>query len=104
MDKTSETMVGETDTVFFAAVTVVPVVMKRVFITQKMLSIPETIVLSNEKIFLTIGTIFLVNLKMVSGFATMVFVSHTKDSDTRTMVLDTKTMVEDIKTMVEADC
>jgi len=104
MDKTAQTMVGETDTVFFAAVIVVPVVRKSVFIPQEMLSIPETIVFSNEKIFLTTGTIFPVNQKMVLGFAILVFVPHTKDSDTRTMAPDTKTRVGTTKTMVEADC
>ena len=33
---------------------------------------------ANEKIFLTAGTIFLVNQKMVLGFATMVFVAPTR--------------------------
>ncbi len=41
------------DTIFCAAVTVVPVVVKMVCITQTMFSIPETTVCANEKIFLT---------------------------------------------------
>jgi hypothetical protein len=40
---------------------------------------------------------------MFSGLETMVFASHTKDSDTKAMVSNTKTIVEGIKTMVEAD-
>jgi hypothetical protein len=43
-----------------------------------MVSIPQTIVFSTEKIFLTAETIFLVNHKMFVGFATTVFVSQTK--------------------------
>jgi hypothetical protein len=84
-------------------VTVVDVVVKTVCITQTMVSIPKTMVFSNEKIFLTAGTIFLVNQKMVSGFATMVCVSHTKDSDTKTMVCVAPTIVGVVPTTVEAD-
>ena len=65
MDKTLQTMVGATETIFFAGATVVHVVVKTVCITQTNFSIPQTIVFSNEKMFLTAATIFLVNRKMV---------------------------------------
>jgi hypothetical protein len=41
-------MVYTNDTIFCAAVTVVPVVVKMVCITQTMFSIPETAVSTNE--------------------------------------------------------
>jgi hypothetical protein len=53
--------------------------------------------------FLTGETIFLVNQKMVSGFATIVFVSHTMGFDTRTKVCDAPTTVCVVPTAVEAD-
>ncbi len=83
---TIQTMVYANNTLFCAAGTVVPVVVKIVCITQITLSIPETMVFSNERIFLITETIFPVNEKMVSGMKTMVIVSHTKDSDTKTIV------------------
>jgi hypothetical protein len=89
MNKTLQTMVGATDTIFFAAVTMVSDVYTMVFFTQTMVPIP--------------GTIFLVNQKMVSGFATTVFVSQTKDSDTRTKVEGSKIMVFVAPTMAGAD-
>jgi hypothetical protein len=67
MDKTLQTIVGATDTIFFAAATAVSVFMKMVSSTQKMLSIPETIVFSNKKIFLSMESIFLLNQKMVQA-------------------------------------
>ncbi len=60
-------------------------------------------VFANEKIFLTPETISPGHQKMVSGFETVVFVSHTKDSDAKTTVPETKAIVEDTKTMVEDD-
>jgi hypothetical protein len=53
------------DIIFCAAVTVVPVVVKMVCITQIMVSVPETMVCTNEKIFLNAGTIFLAPQKIV---------------------------------------
>jgi hypothetical protein len=79
-------------TPFSVAATIVPVVVKMVCAMQSMISIPETIVFAYEKIFLSAGTIFLVNQKMVSGFPTTVFISQTKVSDTGTKVEDTKKM------------
>ena len=94
-------MAFATDTIFCAAVTVVFVFMKMVFVTNTMLSIPETMVCANERIFFTAAIIFPVNEKMFSGLKTIVFVCHTKDSDTKTMVPDTKTIAEDAKRIVE---
>ena len=88
-------MVGATDTVFFAAVTIVSDVGAMVFFTQILVPIPETMVFLNERIFLVRKTIFPVAKKTVSGFDTMVFVSHPKVPDTKTMVKMTKTMVGD---------
>lgn len=42
----------------------------------------QTMVYTNERIFPTIETISPVNEEVVSGLETMVFASHTKDSDT----------------------
>jgi hypothetical protein len=58
-------MVGAIDTIFIAAVTVVPVVVKMVCMMRTMVSIPETTVCANEKMFLTAGTIFLAPQKIV---------------------------------------
>jgi len=68
-----------------------------------MISIPETMVFANEKIFLARKTISRVNKKMISGLKTIVFVCHTKDFDTKTMVFDTMTIVRDTKTIVKDD-
>jgi len=51
-------MVGATDTIFCAAVTVASIVVKMVCVTQTILSIPETMAFANEKIFLARKTIF----------------------------------------------
>ncbi len=103
MAKESQFMVGMADTVFCAAMTDVPVVVKKVCITQTMLSIPGTMICANVKIFLSTQIIFPVNEKMVSGLGTTIFVSQTKDSVTKTMVPETNTIVEGTKTIVEAD-
>jgi hypothetical protein len=58
MDKTLQTMVGATDAIFCAAPTMVSDVATIVFFTQ-------TMVFSNEKIFLPAGTIFLAAQKIV---------------------------------------
>ena len=49
-----------------------PLIVKKVCIAQIVVSIPETMVCTNEK--------------MVPALETMVFVSHTKDSETKTIV------------------
>jgi len=58
-------MVGATDTIFCAALTLVSDVATMVFFTQTIVSIPETMFISNEKIFWTAGTIFQPTQKMV---------------------------------------
>ena len=77
MDKTLHTMVGATDTIFFAAATMVPIAETMVFFTHTVVSIPNTVVSSSEKIFLTRKTMVPGAKRMVSGFDTTVFVSHT---------------------------
>jgi hypothetical protein len=84
-------------------VTVVSVVVNMGVITHNVVSIPETMAFVNEKISLTSETIFRATRKIFSGFGTMVFIPHTKDSDTRTVVPDTQTMVRTTNTMVEDD-
>ena len=51
-------MVGATDTIFCAAVTVASIVVKMVCVTQTILSIPETMAFAIEKIFSAGKTIF----------------------------------------------
>jgi hypothetical protein len=70
-----------------------------IYVVVKIVRIMQAIVFSNEKIFLTAETIFWVNQKMTSGFATMVFVSQTRISDTPKMIRNTPKMVEDSPTM-----
>jgi hypothetical protein len=84
---TSQTMVGATDTIFFATLTMVSVVEKMICVAQAVFSIPGTMVFSNEKIFRTAAIIFRIHQKMVSRFATIFCVS-------KTMVFDTRTKVE----------
>ena len=103
MIKTLQTMVSATDTVYFAAVAVVSDAGTMVFFTHTRVPIPETGVLSNEKIFPAAETIFPANQKMVSGFATMALVFHTKVSAAGTMVWISPIMVEDLPTMFLAD-
>ena len=81
-------MAGATDTIFFEFVTV--------------FSGGDTIVCMKQIAFLVRETVFLVNQKMVSGFATIVFVSHTLGSDIRTKVCDASISVCDAPTVVEA--
>ena len=47
------------------------------------------------------GDDFPVSETIVSGLKPMVFIPHTKGSDTKTVVSDTKTFVEGTRTMVE---
>ena len=51
-------MVGATDTIFCAAVTLDSVVVMMVCVTPTILSIPETLAFANEKIFSAGKTIF----------------------------------------------
>jgi hypothetical protein len=64
-----------------------------VCVAVEMVCITQTMVFSNEKIFLTAETFFLVNQKMVEGFATIIFVSQAKVSGTPKMVKNSPTML-----------
>jgi hypothetical protein len=86
MDTTLHTMVGTTDTVSSAAVTMVSDILRMVFFARTMVSIPNNVVSASEKIFLTRETIFPVARRMFSGFVTTVFVSHPMFPNTKTMV------------------
>ena len=86
------TIVGVTNTVFFAAVTVVPVIMTMVCITQNMLSIPETRVFLNEKIFSTAETLVEVPEAMVPAIETLISTTQAMVFLVETTVCGTKTI------------
>jgi len=101
MVKTLQTMVSETDTLFFAAITVVFEVGTMVFFTDTMVPIPETMVFAMQKIFFVTETIVPVANTMVSAFDTMVFVSQPMVPVSNTIANASNTMVHDANQIIE---
>jgi hypothetical protein len=100
MDKTLQTLVGGTDTNFFAAVTVVSDVGTMGFFTQTMVPIPETLVFAKQTILLITETIFPVAKTTVSDLNTTIFVSDPMVPASDTMGSIPKAMANASKTMV----
>jgi hypothetical protein len=86
-------MVGETDTIVRASVTVFSNVATMVFVPPTIVVIPETKVFAKGTIFLIPGTMF-------PDLDTIIFISKTIVRDTQTMVGNTETMVGNTETIV----
>ena len=95
MDETLKTVVGATDTVFFATMTVGSDVGTKVFFSHTMVSIPAKMVFARQTIFLIRETMVPVARTIVSGFDPSVFVFHPMVSVSPTMVAGSPTMVDE---------
>lgn len=100
-DKTLQTMVAATGSIFFKAITVVADIETTGCITKALVVIPQSMVAATPAFFLNTKTVLPVTATKVSGPAAMIFASDPKVSVSKTRGNASKTMVRDALYLID---